>query len=92
MIEVSMTTGWWISLAAGAVVLVVVLALLEALRRTVKTLEQDVQKVLLMGGRVAQATWATHLLGETDANARRLAAALRNNAPEPIDAGRQEAT
>lgn len=92
MIEVSMTTGWWISLAAGAVVLVVVLALLEALRRTVKALEHHVQEVLLIGGRVAQATWPTHLLGQTDAHARRLAAALRHHEPQPIDAGRQETT
>ena len=60
-------TAWWITLAVGLVVAVVVWALLELLRRTVKQVEAGVAELWEMGQRVAQNTQTTHLLGTTAA-------------------------
>ena len=59
--------AWWLSLAAGLVIAVVVWLLLEWLRRTVLGVEQGVNAVWTMGKRVAQNTQTTHLLQTTKA-------------------------
>lgn len=58
-------TTWWVTLAIGLVVAIVVWALLEALRRAVKQVDEDVSTLWAMGQRVAQNTQTTHLLGAT---------------------------
>ncbi len=58
-------TAWWITLAIGLVVALVVWGLLEALRRTVRQVETDVSELWSMGQRVAQNTQTSHLLGTT---------------------------
>jgi ABC-type protease/lipase transport system fused ATPase/permease subunit len=58
-------TAWWITLAVGLVVALVVWALLEALRRTVNEVERAVDDVWTMGKRVAQNTATSHLLSTT---------------------------
>jgi type II secretory pathway component PulF len=58
-------TAWWVSLAVGLVVALVVWALLEALRRTVNEVDAAVTRVWTMGKRVAQNTQTTHMLGTT---------------------------
>ena len=58
-------TAWWITLAAGLVVALVVWALLESLRRTVNEVEEAVAEVWTMGKRLAQNTATTHQLGTT---------------------------
>lgn len=58
-------TAWWITLAVGLVVALVVWALLETLRRTVNQVETAVDELWEMGQRVAQNTQTTHLLGTT---------------------------
>lgn len=68
MIVVAMSsnqTAWWITLAVGLVVALVVWGLLEALRRTVNQVEQGVNEVWTMGKRVAQNTATTHTLSVT---------------------------
>jgi type II secretory pathway component PulF len=60
-------TAWWITLAVGLVVALVVWALLELLRRTVNEVERAVDDVWTMGKRVAQNTATSHLLGTTKA-------------------------
>jgi uncharacterized protein HemY len=57
--------AWWISLAIGLVVALVVLFLLEWLRRTVKDVEAGVDRVWTMGKRVAQNTATSHMLVST---------------------------
>lgn len=59
--------AWWVALAAGLIVAIVVWALLEILRRTVLRIEEGVRAVWTMGKRVAQNTQTTHLLGTTKA-------------------------
>lgn len=59
------TTAWWITLAVGIVVALVVWALLEVLRRTVNEVDRAVTDVWTMGKRVAQNTATTHLLETT---------------------------
>lgn len=66
-------TAWWITLAVGLVVALVVWALLEALRRTVNQVEAGVDELWDMGQRVAQNTQTTHLLGTTVARGTELA-------------------
>lgn len=61
------TTAWWIALALGIVVAVVVWVLLEALRRAVLDVANGVEAVLGAGGRLAQNTATTHLLTTTKA-------------------------
>ncbi len=58
-------TAWWVTLAIGLVVALVVWGLLEALRRTVRQVEADVSELWSMGQRVAQNTQTSHLLGTT---------------------------
>jgi hypothetical protein len=58
-------TAWWITLAVGLVVALVVWGLLEALRRTVRDVERAVDDVWTMGKRVAQNTSTSYLLGTT---------------------------
>jgi type II secretory pathway component PulF len=60
-------TAWWISLAVGLVVALVVWALLERLRRTVNEVDRAVTDVWTMGKRVAQNTSTTYLLDTTKA-------------------------
>jgi uncharacterized protein HemY len=55
-------TAWWVSLAVGLVVALVVWFLLEWLRRTVKEVDRAVDDVWTMGKRVAQNTATTHML------------------------------
>jgi type II secretory pathway component PulF len=56
---------WWVTLAIGLVVALVVWGLLEALRRAVVQVDRDVSTLWAMGQRVAQNTQTTHLLGTT---------------------------
>lgn len=58
-------TAWWITLAIGLVVALVVWGLLEALRRTVNQIDADVSDLWSMGQRVARNTQTSHLLGAT---------------------------
>jgi hypothetical protein len=58
-------TAWWVTLAIGLVVALVVWGLLEQLRRTVLEVERAVTRVWTMGKRVAQNTQTTYLLGTT---------------------------
>jgi uncharacterized protein HemY len=58
----SVETAWWISLAVGLVVALVVWFLLEWLRRTVNEVDRAVDDVWTMGKRVAQNTATTHML------------------------------
>jgi len=58
----SVETAWWVSLAVGLVVALVVWFLLEWLRRTVKEVDRAVDDVWTMGKRVAQNTATTHML------------------------------
>jgi uncharacterized membrane protein len=60
-------TAWWITLAVGLVVALVVWALLEILRRAVNEVDRAVDDVWIMGKRVAQNTATTHLLETTKA-------------------------
>jgi uncharacterized protein HemY len=61
----SVETAWWVSLAIGLLVALVVWFLLEWLRRTVNEVNRAVQDVWVMGKRVAQNTATTHMLGGT---------------------------
>ena len=56
---------WWLTLAVGLVVALVVWALLERLRRSVATVEASVDRTWTMGKRVAQNTSTTYLLTAT---------------------------
>ena len=58
-------TAWWITLAVGLVVALVVWALLEKLRRTVNEIDDGVSELWRTGQGVAQNTQTTHLLGTT---------------------------
>lgn len=58
-------TLWWVTLAFGLVVALVVWGLLEALRRTVLEVERAVDDVWTMGKRVAQNTATSHVLATT---------------------------
>jgi len=65
--------AWWITLAVGLVVALVVWALLELLRRTVNRIDAGVSKLWESGKLVAQNTQTTHLLGTTAARGADLA-------------------
>ena len=56
---------WWLALAIGAVVLVVVLALLHTLYRAVRHIDDRVLTVWMMGKQVARNTATTWMLGQT---------------------------
>jgi type II secretory pathway component PulF len=58
-------TLWWITLAVGLVVAVVVWILLERLRRAVENVDEGVDVLWTMGKRVAQNTSTTYLLHTT---------------------------
>jgi uncharacterized protein HemY len=58
-------TAWWVSLAVGLVVALVVWFLLEWLRRTVREVDRAADEVWTMGKRVAQNTATTHMLQGT---------------------------
>lgn len=58
-------TAWWITLAVGLIVALVVWALLEVLRRTVDDVDRAVGDIWTMGKRVAQNTQTTYLLRTT---------------------------
>lgn len=58
-------TAWWITLAVGLVVALVVWALLEKLRRTVDEIDEGVSALWQTGQGVAQNTQTSHLLGAT---------------------------
>jgi len=58
-------TLWWITLAVGLVVAVVVWVLLERLRRAVVEVDRGVDVLWTMGKRVAQNTSTTYLLQTT---------------------------
>jgi type II secretory pathway component PulF len=58
-------TLWWITLAVGLVVAIVVWILLERLRRAVDRVDAGVDAVWTMGKRVAQNTSTSHLLQGT---------------------------
>jgi uncharacterized protein HemY len=62
-------TAWIVTLVLGLVVALVVWGLLEALRRTVTQLEDDVSELWATGQRVARNTQTSHLLGTTSARA-----------------------
>ena len=68
MIVLALSTNqtlWWITLAVGLVVAVVVWILLERLHRAVLRVERGVGEVWTMGKRVAQNTSTTYLLQTT---------------------------
>jgi hypothetical protein len=83
---VALSTGveaaWWASIGAGLVVAVVVWALLETLRRTVKRVGERVDEVLAMGGRLAQNTATVHTLQMTRDRALELHAELEQHRGE----------
>ena len=56
---------WWLTLAVGLVVALVVWALLERLRRSVVKVESSVDRTWTMGKRLAQNTSTTYLLTAT---------------------------
>lgn len=58
-------TAWWVTLAIGLVVALVVWALLEALRRTVVQIDEGVDVLWRSGQGVAQNTQTSYLLGAT---------------------------
>lgn len=72
--------AWWVALALGLVVAVVVLALLETLRRTVLQIDAGVIAVWTMGKRVAQNTQTTYLLETTKARGVDLLGELQRHA------------
>ena len=72
-------TLWWITLAVGLVVALVVWFLLERLRRAVVEVDRDVSDVWTMGKRVAQNTSTTYLLGTTKARGVELAGELEHH-------------
>ena len=82
MTVVAMSTNqtlWWITLAVGLVVAVVVWILLERLRRAVDQVDRDVDDVWTMGKRVAQNTSTTYLLQTTKARGVELAEELERH-------------
>ena len=72
-------TLWWITLAVGLVVALVVWFLLERLRRAVDQVDRDVGDVWTMGKRVAQNTSTTYLLQTTKARGVELAEELEQH-------------
>ncbi len=73
-------TAWWITLAVGLVIALVVWALLEALRRTVKQVDESVATLWAMGQKVAQNTQTTYLLQTTKARGADLLEELEQHA------------
>lgn len=77
------TTAWWVALAVGLVVALVVWALLEILRRTVNEIQRGVDDVLTIGGRLAQNTWTVQLLRSTKLRGVELLEELRRHDGRP---------
>jgi hypothetical protein len=75
-------TAWWITLAVGLVVAVVVWALLEILRRTVNDVEREVDAVWTMGKRLAQNTQTSYLLDATLQRGGELLGELEHHRPQ----------
>jgi hypothetical protein len=73
------TTAWWLTLALGLVVVLVVATLLELLRRTVHQIRRGVDDVLNVGGRLAQNTWTVQLLRVTHTQSDELLEELRRH-------------
>jgi hypothetical protein len=78
---------WWATIGAGLIVALVVWALLEVLRRTVRDVAGAVDDVWTMGKRVAQNTQVTHLLQTTASLGAELAGELSPR-PQPPTAER----
>ena len=74
-------TAWWITLAVGLVVAVVVWVLLERLRRQVRDIEPAVDRLWTMGKRVAQNTSTTYLLEGTKSRGVELLEELQHHRP-----------
>jgi type II secretory pathway component PulF len=74
-------TLWWITLAVGLVVAIVVWILLERLRRAVDRVDEGVGAVWTMGKRVAQNTSTTYLLQGTKARGVELLEELQQHRP-----------
>ena len=70
---------WWITLAVGLVVALVVWFLLERLRRAVAQVDRDVGDVWTMGKRVAQNTSTSYLLQTTKERGVELAGELEHH-------------
>ena len=73
--------AWWVALALGLVVALVVWALLETLRRTVKEIAEGVERVLTAGGKLAQNTWTIQLLNMSRTHVRELVDELERSVP-----------
>lgn len=58
-------TAWWITLAVGLVVAIVVVVLLQILLMSVRAIDDGVLEVWVMGKQVARNTATTWLLGQT---------------------------
>jgi hypothetical protein len=74
-------TAWWVTIAIGLVVALVVWALLELLRRAVNDVDRSVSDVWTMGKRVAQNTQTTHLLHTTKARGVELLGEIEEHRP-----------
>ncbi len=72
-------SAWVYTLAAGFVVLLVVIALLEALRRAVVTLNNDIWTTWVNGKAVVKNTAMTYLLKNTRDSGEELANELSNH-------------
>lgn len=64
-ISPDLSTGWWIALAVGLVVAVVLTGLLHALLRQVRGIEDAFSAAWQMGKEVARNTSTTWMLGQT---------------------------
>ncbi len=74
-------TLWWITLGGGLLVAILVLILLEALRRTVVRIDHNVTAVWSMGKRLAQNTQTAHMLETTKDRGAELREALERDRP-----------
>ena len=72
-------SAWFISLAVGFVVLLVVIALLETLRRTVKVLNDDIWTTWVNGKAVVKNTAMTYVLKNTRDSGEELVSELANH-------------
>lgn len=65
-------SAWWATLVAGLVVLLVVIALLEGLRRAVVSLNDGIWRTWVSGKAVVRFTATTYLLKNTRASSEEL--------------------
>ncbi|MGI8731031.1 MAG: hypothetical protein ACR2LK_13795 [Solirubrobacteraceae bacterium] len=72
-------SAWSITLGAGLVVLLVVILLLEILRRAVRTLDMNLWRTWVSGKSVVQSTASTYNLKNTRDSSDELAEELRNH-------------